>query len=149
MVILLIITLVFLIVSDFRGRFVYMWQIVLFFVAQLIYCFLTLGQKNVTQNILINSIALLFLFLCVGIYVIFRFRKKEKIIGWGDILFIFCLTPYFELYQFIFFMVISMSLSLAGWTVSYLYGQRNKEIPLVSVLGICYSILLIYDNITA
>lgn len=135
-----------MIISDFKKRYVYIWQLLLFGAVQLIYCFLTFGKEIMTQNALINSIFLLFLSLCVGIYIIFRFRKKNELIGWGDILFVLCLTPYFDLYRFLLFMIISMVMSLGGWTILYLRGQRSKEIPLVSTLGICYSILLIYDN---
>lgn len=147
MVVLLIATLVIMIISDFKNRYVYIWQLSLFCVVQLIYCFITFGKGIMAQNALINSIFLLFLSLCIGIYIILRFRKKKELIGWGDILFVMCLTPYFDLYRFLLFMIISMLASLGGWAICYFRGQRSREIPLISTLGICYSILLIYDNV--
>lgn len=146
MVILLIITLCFLIVSDFRSKSVYVWQILLFFVAQLLYCFLSADKLAIIHNMITNSLFLVFLSLCMGIYIFIRFREKSKLIGWGDILFVFALTPYFTLHRFLVFMIISMILSLSGWAVYYLMGRRSKEIPLVSTIGICYCLLLIYDN---
>lgn len=149
MVILLIITLVFLIISDFKSHYVYIWQIILFGITQFIYCFLTLEKGVLVQNILLNNMFLLVLFLSVGIYVFFRFREKKDLIGWGDILFIVCLVPYFSFNRFLYFMIISLVFSLGYWAISYLFGQRSREIPLISTLGICYSILLIYDNVIA
>lgn len=147
MIILLIVTLVFPIVSDFRSRSVYLWQIILFFVAQLLYCILTADRLTILQNVITNTFFLIFLSLCIGIYVFIRFRKKSGLIGWGDILFIFALTPYFTLHKFLLFMILAMLLSLSGWAVCYLAGKQAKEIPLVSTIGICYCFLLIYDNI--
>lgn len=147
MIILLIVTLIFLIVSDFRSRSVYIWQIILFFVAQLLYCFLSVDRLTIIHNVVTNTVFLVFLSLCIGIYVFIRFRDKKRMIGWGDILFVFALTPYFTLHKFLIFMIISLVLSLTGWGVCYLMGRRSKEIPLVSTVGICYCFLLIYDNI--
>lgn len=149
MVILLIATLVLLIVSDYRHRYVYTWQIALFAGTQLLYCFWALGKDILIRNMLINGIALLFLSFCVGIYVIIRFGKRGRPIGWGDILFVFALSPYFGLSAFLSFMVASMILSLGWWAVGYLKGWRTKEIPLISTLGICYGFLLIYDTVVA
>lgn len=148
MVVPLIIVLMLLIISDFRSRFVYVWQIALFFVVQLIYCYLTFdGGYTLLQNMIANSVFLLFLSACVWIYVRFRFREKSQLIGWGDVLFVFALTPYFALPKFLWFMILAMVLSLGGWAVLYLRGRRTKEIPLVSTVGICYGVLLIYDNV--
>ena len=147
MVTLLIVVLILLIVSDFRSRSIYIWQIILFFVAQLLYCFLTVDRLTVLQNVIINTLFLFFISLCVGVYAFFRFRKKSGSIGWGDILFIFALTPYFTLHKFLLFMIVAMLLSLSGWVVCYLAGKRTKEIPLVATIGICYCFLLIYNNV--
>lgn len=149
MAILLIITLALLIVTDFKFRYVYIWQLILFAAVQLIFCLLTLGKQLFVQNVLINGVAFLFLACCVAIYTFFRFRKKRKVIGWGDILFIFALTPYFSLYSFLIFMTIAMLLTLAGWFIFYLNGHRSKDIPLVSTLGICYCFLLIFQMIVS
>lgn len=147
MIILLLVLLAGLVISDLKSRYVYIWQLAVFLVVQLVYCFFTFGKEIMVQNAFVNSIFLLILSLCVSIYILFRFRQKKGLIGWGDILFILCLTPYFNLYRFLLFMIISMVVSLGGWGIFYLVGQRSKEIPLISTLGICYSILLIYDNV--
>lgn len=149
MVILVIVTLVLLIISDFKSRYVYLWQIGLFLITQLIYCFFTLGKEILFLNILVNNIILLIISLSVGIYVILRFHNKKDLIGWGDIFFIICLTPYFSPNRFLLFMIVSLALSLSYWSISYFFCQQSREIPLISTLGVCYSILLIYDNVVA
>lgn len=147
MIILLLIILVSLIVSDFKSRSIYIWQLLLFAIAQVIFCLLTFGKAVFIQNILLNGSTLLFLSSCVGVYVMFRFRGKNKVIGWGDILFAFALTPYFSLSAFLLFIIVSLLLTLGGWALFYMRGYRSKDIPLVSTIGICYSFLLIFNII--
>lgn len=147
MVIFLIISLLFLIISDFRSRHIYIWQLILFAVLQAVYCVLMHGRVIAIGNLLINGVTLLLLSFCIGIYLILRFRGKQKVIGWGDILFIFALTPYFSVVDFLYFLIIALILTLAGWGIFYLGGFRSRDIPLVSTLGICYGALLTYHTL--
>lgn len=147
MVILLVISLLFLIVSDFKSRHIYLWQLAFFAALQVIYCVLTHGKITTLDHLLMNGAMLLILSICIGIYLQLRFGGKRKAIGWGDILFIFALTPYFSVDGFLLFMIISLLLTLAGWGLFYLNGHRAKDIPLVSTLGICYGVLLTYHTL--
>lgn len=146
MAILLLIILLTLIISDFKSRHVYIWQLALFVVMQVVYCLLTFGKTVFLENILLSGITLLVLSFCVGLYIYLRFRRMEKVIGWGDIIFIFALTPYFTIPGFLYFMIAALVLTLAGWGIFYFSGHRSKEIPLVSTVGICYGVLLIYNS---
>lgn len=147
MIVPLIISLILLIVSDFRGRQVYVWQLILFAVTQAVFCWWTLGKYAVLQNLLINGVTLGVMALCVGLYLFFRFKtKKREAIGWGDIWFIILLTPYFQASVFLPFMISALSLTLLGWGIFYLVGHRVNNVPLVSGLGICYTLLLIYNS---
>lgn len=150
MVILLILILVAMITSDFRYRQVYVWQLALFAIVQTAFCFLTIGKAAVIQNTLVNGMALLFISLCVGLYLFIRFRKKaHEAIGWGDILFVFILIPYFPVTTFLYFMIVSLLLTLGSWAIYYfIAGHKSRDIPLISTLGICYCLYLIYNSIT-
>lgn len=150
MVLILIILLIALIIGDFKYRYVYIWQLLLFAAVQTTFCLITLGGMTVFQNLLVNGGITLFVSLLVRLYLFFRFRgKKIEAIGWGDIIFIFILTPYFPISTFLYFMIISLLLTLGGWGIFYLMGSKSKDVPLVSTLGICYCVFLIYNCVVA
>ena len=145
---LLLIPLILMIISDYRFRNVRLWHLLLFGTMQLSICFYEKGFEITGQNILINILIFLIISGFIALYAWFRFRTKKELIGWGDILFILCLTPAFSYRQFLFFMIISLSVILAVWLLWLYFKQRVDKIPLVSGLGVCYSVLLIYNTIT-
>lgn len=127
-----------MIVSDARHRTVSVWWLIAFGVIQIL-----LGDFN---DLAINSLALIVMFC--GNWLWLRFRhgnhvKFDQFIGLGDIVFLFCLAPSFEVAEFVVFLVISMVLSLLWWI---LWG-RGKTIPLVTTLGLCYILYLFYEKI--
>lgn len=143
----LIILLLIMIIYDFRYRYVYIWQLILFAVAQITFCLSTMEQIAVYKNLLTNGLTILLISLLVKLYVFLRFRKEgREAIGWGDIIFIFTLTPYFSASTFIYFMIISLLLTLGGWFIYCTMGSKPKNIPLISTLGICYGLFLIYNS---
>ena len=147
---ILIILLIAMILCDFKYRYVYLWQLILFAIAQLIFCFLNFGQIILFQNLLINGLTILFISLLVKLYIYIRFRdRKYEGIGLGDIIFIFILTPYFSISLFLYFMIISLLFTLGCWLICRLIGNKSKDIPLISTLGICYCLFLIYNSIVA
>ncbi|MDR0939415.1 MAG: hypothetical protein LBN29_08705 [Mediterranea sp.] len=145
--IITLVTLAPLVVDDWRHRRVYLWQLGLFAVAQVVFCLLTLGGAETLGNAAGSLAVLAVLALCVGLYVRFRFKGKRQAIGWGDLLFVVALTPYFEARVFVGFLVVSLSLTLAGWAFLRWRRKAAGDIPLVSAVGLCYIALLCYHLI--
>ena len=147
MEILLLIPLILMVISDYRFRNIRLWHLMIFGVMQLSVCLYEIGFKEVGQNILINVLIFLIISGFIALYAWFRFRNKKEVIGWGDIIFILCLTPAFSYSHFLGFMIISLSAILVVWFLWSYFRQRVDKIPLVSGLGVCYSILLIYNAV--
>ena len=150
MELLLIFPLLLMIVQDFRCRNVFLWQLLLFGVMQGGGSIYKYGLTLTTWNVLINVAILAIISLTVAVYAFLRFRGKQKIIGLGDVFFILFLTPSFYYLHFLYFLIVSFSLTLIGWLI-YIALVRDKtdKIPLISGVGICYSALLVYNVIIA
>jgi len=147
MELLLVFPLGLMIISDFQCRRVLLWQLILFGILQIILSFNRLGAVTTLHNILINLFVLLFISLALGIYIRFRFKKKN-VMGIGDIFFILLLSPNFGYHFFIYFLIISSTITLFVWMAySRISGKKDNEIPLISGIGICYSAVLIYQEI--
>ncbi len=145
MQLLLLLPLLLMIISDFRYRYVFFWHLLLFGLVQVGVCIYSFGLLFTGWNLLINTIILLFMGLFLKMYLFF-FKKKEKGVGWGDVVFVFLLTPYFTCFFFLYFLIVSFSLTLLFWLI-YNYSRyrkiENDKIPLISGVGICYLIVLV------
>jgi len=144
---LLLIPLVLMIISDYRFRNIRLWHLLFFCILQLSVCIYENGIRMTGQNILINTAILAIIGGAVMVYSRLRFRGRKEVIGWGDILFILCLVPAFSYRHFLGFMIISLSMILLLWLFLAFIKQRVEKIPLVTGLGLCYSVLLIHNTI--
>jgi hypothetical protein len=62
-------------------------------------------------------------------------------IGEGDCVFLFLLAPYFQLHNYLMFLVVSSCAALVSWLLVF---RRDGSIPLISVYGICLILDMIY-----
>lgn len=137
-----------MIYQDFKSRNVALWQLTLFGIMQIIVCFFKYGAVQTGYIALINLIILASISIAVLVYAYFRFKLKQQLIGSGDIIFILLLSPYFLFPSFLYFLIVSFLVSLLSWWFEgYLRKMRVQNIPLVSYLGICYTIVLIYNSL--
>ena len=135
-----IIPLLVMIISDWYTRRI---SVVILITFGLL-CFLyTIGNYNmylVLYRSLCN-ITLLFA-LYIGIYVWFLIKGEKKRIsqtfGSGDIVFLVLLTPVFQLYEYLLFILYSCVVSLLWWFIIYWIKGSNRTIPFISTSGICY-----------
>ncbi len=148
MELLLLLPLGLLIYWDFRVRSVLLWHLLLFGLIQTGVCIYKYGVTLAGWNALINAAILLFMGVAVAVYFFFRYRKKQNPIGMGDVIFILLLTPYFNHRPFLYFLILSFTLTLIGWVAwNFNRKEKPKNIPLISGVGICYALLLIYNSI--
>lgn len=82
--------------------------------------------------------------LCVYSYFLLKYKSAQSVIGKGDLLFILFLTPYFNPRDYLIFMLASFVTTLLAWCIATLVRKGNGNIPLVSGVGICLVILLVY-----
>ena len=148
MELLLLLPLILLIRSDFREKQVGILPLLLLGILQWGWVFWEYGGSLLWWRIVLNGSVLLVMGMGVLLYLLVKYGKRTNplngFLGSGDIWFLICLLPAFEVKEFVWFLVISFLLTIAGWMVYRLSGKRNDRIPLVGTVGICYSIYLIY-----
>lgn len=143
----MLIPLIMMIRSDFRQREVNMYCLVCFGLLQFFYVYWLFGVYEVLKRGIINLGILLFLGLGIVLYLKVRrvrwVRVVHDYIGLGDILFFIFLIPVFKELEFIRFLLVSFIFSLIWWGV---YSLRTEvlTIPLVSTVGICYVVLVVF-----
>ncbi|MGV8094893.1 MAG: hypothetical protein AB2L24_23825 [Mangrovibacterium sp.] len=142
MELLLLIPLIPLIVSDWKNRHVLIWNILLFAVMQIIICLNNNGFARTSYNMLLNTLTGIIIALMTGVYFKLRGKLQKELIGWGDILFILCLTPAFSVRSFLIFMILSFVSTLIIWLMLKLWRKISGSIPLVSGMGLCYAVWL-------
>ena len=135
-----IIPLLVMIISDWYTRRI---SVVILITFGLLWFLYTIGNYNmylVLYRSLCN-ITLLFA-LYIGIYVWFLIKGEKKRIsqtfGSGDIVFLVLLTPVFQLYEYLLFILYSCVVSLLWWFIIYWIKGSNRTIPFISTSGICY-----------
>lgn len=125
-----------LIYQDFSSRAVSVWAIVVLAIASLLQFYETDGFW---MDIVLNLTYLVMVFLLSWIVMVFVFKKTfSNMIGLGDILFLLAIVPLFEIYEFVYWIVISISCSLVFHVlVEKLLKRPQSTIPLVGYLSIC------------
>lgn len=132
-----------MICSDFRKRRIALIPLLIFALLQSLFVLYSDGYALFIKRLLANN---LFLILIGGI-VLFYYKRKGKNIrrefGLGDLLFLITLTPAFDPRCFLLFHTIIFSLTLAVWYLLVLFRFRPLSIPLVSAIGIGYTLYTI------
>lgn len=138
-----------MIYQDFKCRNIALWQLLLFGIMQIAVCIFKYGAVQTGYNTLVNLSIVSVIGIAVAVYAYFRFKRKQQLIGGGDIIFILLLAPYFGNSYFLYFLIVSFLLALIGWCFeAYLKKEKTHNIPLVSYLGICYAIIVVYKSLS-
>lgn len=137
-----------MICQDFKCRNVALWQLLLFGAMQIAVCYFKYGAIQTGYNVAINLFIVVIIGVAVAVYAYLRFKQKQQLIGSGDIIFILLLAPYFGGSYFLYFLIVSFLLALIGWWIeACLRKKKAHNIPLVSYLGICYAIVVVYNSL--
>jgi len=132
--------------SDLRRRRIGVCWLVLFALSLFIFAWIYSGIGVFTDHLLPNLLFLTFLFLVLGIYIrVLRrrvFHSFSRAIGSGDILFLYALSPFFEVREFVLFLTGAFLFSLVAYGTYRLLRKNNpvSTIPLVSSIGLCFMI---------
>lgn len=131
--------------SDIRLRKVYVICFPVLFAAV---AFLSLSEQTFQNTSQYMGLNLLFTGIVVGgsvaITVLLRRQPADRVIGWGDFLFLFCLCPFFEPLHFMFFLIGSSAVSLVVHLICrrILAARWEATVPLAGFQSICFAILL-------
>lgn len=107
-----------------------------------------IGLRPGISNLVSNLVVCLMLWSSLHLYFKLTGRQLSDAIGAGDMVFIAAMTPYFTMQDFLVFLVTAAILSLAVWGIPYMTKRGQDSIPLVSGLGICLSVIILYRSIT-
>lgn len=140
---ILYINLVAMVISDFRKRVINAYSLAVFALLVIYSVYTNEGIYFLKMRMLWNVAFLMYMSFVVVTYLWLTKRQIFESIGTGDILFIFTLTPLFELREFIIFLTLAFAGTLIIYMFITLYYQ-TKTIPLVSGVGIS---LIIYNII--
>lgn len=121
-----------MIISDYRDRTVHVLWLAVFGAAAVLSACFCMGWKILIFNILLNSSVLLLMALFLALYFKLRKKKLSGMIGEGDCVFLFLLAPYFQLHNYLMFLVVSSCAALVSWLLVF---RRDGSIPLISVYG--------------
>lgn len=119
--------------QDFKQRAIsWYWPVLLFAVSSL--SGWNLYGAEMLKHLVFNLVFLLILFSTVTIYFSVKAKKITNIfdvfIGWGDVVFLLALVPFFHPLDFVLFYTISTILSLI-----VAITLKGKEIPYAGILS--------------
>lgn len=135
-----------MVISDYRSRTVGIVPLCIFFITISFASAKETGLSCSLWNFASNLAVCLLLWGCLNTYFILRHKKLSDNLGAGDMVFIACMTPYFDMRNFMSFLVLSFILTLAVWTLTYKIRKNDTDIPLVTGLGVCLIIVISYKS---
>lgn len=137
-----------MVISDCRSRTVGIFPLMAFCITMAIASVMDIGLRPGISNLVSNLVVCLMLWSSLHLYFKLTGRHLSDAIGAGDMVFIAAMTPYFTMQDFLVFLVAAAILSLAVWGIPCTTKQGQDSIPLVSGLGICLSVIILYRSIT-
>ena len=119
--------------QDFKQRAIsWYWPVLLFGVSA--FSGWNLYGAEMLKNVVFNLVFLVILFSIVTIYFSLKAKKLTNIfdvfIGWGDVVFLLALVPFFHPLDFVLFYTFSTILALMAALV-----LKGKEIPYAGILS--------------
>jgi hypothetical protein len=140
-------------VEDYKKREIHVLWLALFVIFVIANCTLKQSCITILSNMFYNSLILCLLLASIIIWL--SIRKREFInpfiqhLGWGDVVFLWALTPVFNLRSYLIYLIVSSSISIIYWVVYNKFIQkrhnRYSSIPLVTMAGITYFTYLIFN----
>ena len=148
MELLAFVPLAFMIRSDYKERVIRIYPLLFFGILTVTGSVWRWGWEESVVRVVGGVGVLAFLMGGVLLYLLLKYRRRinpfREYIGTGDGEFLLCLTPSFQLIEFVCFLIIAFTLTLMTWTLGLYKNQSKQGIPLVSTVGVCYACYLVY-----
>lgn len=140
--ILTVLCLLAITIQDFKFRSVHWWLFPLLFIFGILYSLQYQALVVVLYNIMYSTLYLFFTGIIIKFYFMLKEKRANRIvgakIGLGDLLFFIALTPFFELFSYIVFVLLSSFFALLIHFLfrrSHFYGDK-LYIPLAGIQSI-------------
>lgn len=134
-------------ISDLRSRRIGVICLSIFGITLLAASVIDSGWRQVAINVGFNLLTIVF--LCLMLYGWSRLRgmKLPDMAGGGDLAFALAVMPYFELRDYVLFLLLSSMLTLAAWWLGGIGRKRSRDLPLVTGMGACLALVIICRTI--
>lgn len=147
----LLLPLVVLIISDLKHREINLLWLAVFAAGSIVLSLKSFSLDGMLRNVAFNTILLLYLNLCMVIYLRLRYKRwlnpYEEYIGWGDVGFFVSISPLFGLREYIILLIISCSSGfIVGLFLKYKHHKKAVTIPMVSVMGLVLCGYIFYKD---
>lgn len=136
-----------MIITDLRSRRIGTLHLIIFGITLLVASILEIGWLQVLVNLSCNWLTIFILWLSLYGYSRLRNMTLSEMIGSGDLWFALAVTPYWEVREYVIFLMISCSMTLVAWWLSGLWGRRERDIPLVTGMGACFGVMILYRTL--
>lgn len=131
-------------VSDARSRTVSSWWLSAFGLILIVAGVVAEGWRMALVNIVCNIVVLCVIGVSLLAYSKMRKRPLTEMIGAGDVIFLAALTPAFGIEAYLRFLIVSAILALLSWPLFRRMQPGVTGIPLVTVFGVCFVILILF-----
>ena len=137
-----------MVISDLHSRRIGIVHLIIFGITLLVTSLWDSGWCQVMVNLSFNLLTVLLLWLFLYGYSRLRKMKLSEMVGDGDLWFALAVTPYLELREYVVFLIISCTMTLAVWWLLGLWGMKERDIPLVTGMGTCFGAVILYRTLT-
>lgn len=131
-------------VSDARNRTVSSWWLSAFGLILVVAGVVEDGWREALINIVCNFFVLLVMGASLLVYSKIRKRSLMEMLGAGDVIFLAALTPAFGIEAYLRFLIVSAIFALLSWPLFRRMQSGVTGIPLVTVFGVCFVILILF-----
>ncbi|MCI5055092.1 MAG: prepilin peptidase [Flavobacteriales bacterium] len=133
--------------QDFKDRLISTFLFPLMLVLTFVYRQLIIDMNNIIWNLSINAI--LILILVLGIWVVNRYRKKDRLLdsfGLGDIFILIAISPLIAYENFMIFIMMCAVLGILYYLVKTISNpQRQATVPFAGIVSGLVSIALFLE----
>lgn len=144
---LLLIPVAVMIISDFKIRMVNIIWLSALGVMGIVVAIYTAGVREALWNSALNLLLLTYLSIAIILYLRLKNRKwvnpLNRHIGTGDLIFLLMLTPLFNIYEYLLFILCTLIGSLVWFALYFLLLRKSHTIPLVGTAGVTFILFII------
>jgi len=151
--ILLLISLVYIAIQDFKYRAISWYWLPFVFIALSYNALSNQPYLDILKFSLVNFVFILLQFILLSVYISVKNRRIMNIIdtyiGLGDLLFFVVLVVAFSPFNFMLFFTFSLLITLVGaFAFKLILKNKSNQIPLAGMQSVTYIFVLIFKNMS-